>query len=171
MRKLLATAVVFGVMLGMCSNRAAAVSETGVPQTDWMNEATIRKLYDEFEAAWNRHDTNKMASMWAIDGDHLEPDGKVAKGRGEVETLFKNQHATVFKGTHLDLKIDSVWFITSNVALVDGTYDLAGVTTPDGKVLEPRKGHLTSVLMQEQDQKWWIAASRLMIPVSLPYKK
>jgi hypothetical protein len=80
------------------------------------------------------------------------------------------QHDTVFKNTVLDLSIEDVWFITSEVALVDGSYNLAGVVLPDGKELPARKGHLTAILLKE-GKSWVIAASRLMIPTELPYKK
>ncbi len=47
--------------------------------------------------------------------------------------------------------------------------EVAGIVAPDGKELPPRKGRLSSILLQERG-KWWIAASRLMIPAPLPGK-
>ena len=70
----------------------------------------------------------------------------------------------------LDLNIDDVWFVTGDVALVDGGYTLTGAKLPDGTVLPARRGHYTSVLLNEGG-RWWIVASRLMIPAPLPYKK
>ncbi|HJW74728.1 MAG TPA: hypothetical protein VJ787_03525, partial [Thermoleophilia bacterium] len=70
----------------------------------------------------------------------------------------------------LALSIVDVWFITSEVVLVDGRYVLSGARTPDGKDLPTRNGQLTAVLLKEKD-RWWITASRLMIPTALPYKK
>jgi len=139
-------------------------------RSDNANEEQVRKLYDGFAAAWNRHDAKTMAAMYAIDGDYLDPDGRMARGREEVEKLFTAGHAVIFAKSHLTLKVDSVWFITSQVALLDGSYDVTGVRDPDGKALPPRKGHLTSVLLKERGQ-WEIAASRLMVPVPLPYRK
>lgn len=149
---------------------ARAESNIGGIRSDLRNERTIRKLYDEFTAAWNRHDTKTMGDMWALDGDHLEPDGRLAKGRAEVQALLNKQHATVFKDSHLGLTIDSVWFITGDVALVDGSYEVSGIQDLEGHPIPTRRGHLTSVLLNERD-KWWIAASRLMIPATLPYRK
>ena len=105
-----------------------------------------------------------------LDGDHREPDGTMYKGRDEVLALFRKQHGSFFKDTTLALDIDDVWFITANVALIDGTYTLSGAKLPDGTALPPRKGHLTAVFLKEQG-RWWIEASRLMIPTALPYKK
>jgi uncharacterized protein (TIGR02246 family) len=149
---------------------AGAQSNEGSIRSDLVNEGTIRKLYAAFTAAWNKHDATAMGKMWAIDGDHLEPDGHLAKGRDAVTKLFAAQHSSVFKDTKLTLTLEDVWFITGDVALIDGSYEVVGAKLPDGKEIPPRKGHLTSVLMKEQDT-WWIAASRLMIPTHLPYKK
>ena len=152
------------------AHHAHAESNVGGIRSDLRNERTIRKIYEEFTAAWNRHDTKTMGDMWALDGDHLEPDGHLAKGRAEVEALLTKQHATVFKNSHLGLTIDSVWFVSGNVALVDGSYEVSGIQDLEGRPIPTRKGHLTSVLLNERD-KWWIAASRLMIPTTLPYRK
>jgi uncharacterized protein (TIGR02246 family) len=156
--------------LGLVGTPAVAQDNLGSTSADRENEKVIRTLYDQFEEAWNRHDTAAMAKMWSIDGDHLEPDGTLAKGREGVSQLFAREHDTVFKETQLSLTIDDVWFITGEVALVDGGYEVEGVRTPDGQVLPPRRGHLSAILLKEQGQ-WWIVASRLMIPSRLPYKK
>jgi uncharacterized protein (TIGR02246 family) len=141
----------------------------GGPRTDLMNDETIRKLYAEFVAAWNAHDAKKMAAMYAIDGDLMEPDGMTAKHRQEVEKHFADEHAGAFKDTELKLTIDSVWFAGQDVALVDGTYMVIGAVDPNGQALPPRKGLLTSVLIKE-DGQWRVAASRSMIPIPLPWR-
>jgi uncharacterized protein (TIGR02246 family) len=152
------------------AKKAPPKSNVGSIKSDLEHENSVRDLYAKFNEAWNRHDTQSMAGMWALDGDHQEPDGHTAKGRAAVLDLFTKQHQTVFKDTKLDMTLDAVWFITANTALVDGSYEVSGIRTPDGNTLPPRKGHLTSILLHE-DGRWWIVASRLMIPTELPYKK
>ena len=107
--------------------------------------------------------------MYAIDGDLMEPDGATAKGRQEVERHYTDEHAMAFKNTELKLTVDSVWFVTGEVALVDGTYLVVGAVDPNGQPLPPRKGLLTSVLIKE-DGTWHLAASRSMIPIPLPWR-
>jgi len=164
---ILSVAVVGGLLLSSTSARSQ--SNVASIRPDQVNEAAIRKLYADFTAAWNRHDPDAMTAMWTIDGDHLDPDGRMVKGHEEIEALLRTQHTTVFKDTTLDLDIDAVWFVTGNVALVDGTYALIGARDPNGNELPVRKGHLTSILLKEQDH-WNIAASRLMIPAPLPWR-
>jgi uncharacterized protein (TIGR02246 family) len=146
-----------------------AQSNIGGAATDVKNEKAVRAVYDHFVAAWNRHDTAAMGKMYTVDGDHLEPDGNHVDGRDAVELLFQRQHESVFAHSRLMLNIQDVWFITQDVALVDGGYALSGARMPDGKELPERRGHLTAVLLAEGGQ-WLIAASRLMIPTELPYK-
>jgi uncharacterized protein (TIGR02246 family) len=149
------------------SNEVRAV---GGPKADLENEATIRKLYAQYTAAWNQHDPKTMASFWTLDGDYMEPDGHHAKGQADVTKLFTQEQQTVFKDSTLALTIETVWFITEDVAMVDGKYDLSGVRDLEGKQLPTRTGHLTAVLMRE-DGTWKVAAGRAMIPVPLVYKE
>jgi uncharacterized protein (TIGR02246 family) len=169
MRQLLIVVTLTCLAATAVAQTPGAKSDAGRLKSDVVNEEVIRKLYNQFVAAWNKHDPKAMAAMWVEDGDDVEPDGNVAKGRGDVEKLLAMEHASVMKNTKLTLTIDSVWFITGNVALVDGTYEVAGIIAPDGKQLPPRKGRLSSIWLQERG-KWWIAASRLMIPEKLPWR-
>lgn len=169
MRQLLIVVALACAAATTVAQGAAPKSDAGKLKSDVMNEAAIRTLYEQFVAAWNKHDPKALAAMWVEDGDDVEPDGHVAKGRDEVQKLFAAEHQSVMKNTKLTLAIDSVWFIAANVALVDGSYELSGIVAPDGKELPPRKGRLSSILLQERD-RWWVAASRLMIPAQLPWR-
>jgi uncharacterized protein (TIGR02246 family) len=141
----------------------------GGPRSDVQNDAAIRGLYAEFTKAWNDHDARKMASFWALDGDTVEPDGMVAKGRAEVEKHFAEEQSTAMKDSTLKLTVDAVWFVTADVALVDGTYVVLNAHDPNGQQLPPRKGLVTSVVIREEGT-WHVAASRSMIPIPLPWR-
>lgn len=149
---------------------AETKSNIGGMRQDEKNESKIRALYDNFETFWNNHDVASLADLWTIDGDHIEPDGTEADGRDAIKELLAKQHDSVFKTTMIDLAIADVWFVTADVSLVDGTYTVGGVRGPDGSEIPPRKGHYSAVLIQERGE-WAVAASRLMIPTQLPYKK
>jgi len=145
-------------------------SNEGGMAGDVKSEKVVRESFDRFVAAWNRHDVEALGNMYAVDGDHIEPDGNHVDGRAAVTMLYKRQHESVFKQTRLMLNIADVWFITEDVALVDGGYAISGIRTPEGTEVPERRGHLTSILLREGGT-WAIAASRLMIPTELPYKK
>lgn len=170
MKKFLVIAIAAMLSTGAMAGSAAAQSNEGSIRSDLVNEGTIREIYANFNKAWNKHDTEAMANMWTLDGDHREPDGRLAKGREAISKLFAQQHASVFKKTELFLTLKDVWFITATVALIDGSYEVTGAVLPDGTEIPPRKGYLSSILLKEQGN-WGIIASRLMIPTQLPYKK
>jgi uncharacterized protein (TIGR02246 family) len=157
------------LLLGAPPRGWTASNEGGI-SADLKNEKLVRQMYEDLTDAWNRHDVSALAGMWAIDGDHLEPDGTRAKGRDAVAKLFRHQHDSVFKETTLDMNLEDVWFHGENMAIVDGNYELRGATLPNGTELAPRRGHFTAVLLHE-DGRWQVAASRLMIPMPLPYKQ
>ncbi len=165
-------AIAAGMAVLLCALPAHAerMSNVGGASTDLENEKVIRKLYADFAAAWNKHDVAALTKMWALDGDLLEPDGTSAKGRSAIADHLQQQHDTVFKQTTLALTIADVWFISDSVALVDGGYGISGIRTREGTELPKRSGHLTAILIKE-DGTWWIAASRLMVPTTLPYKR
>jgi len=65
------------------------------------DEAGIRATDEVFAAAWNKHDAKAMAATWAKDGDLVNPFGRVAKGRAEVE-------GTVDRGNGLRVVVLSI---------------------------------------------------------------
>jgi len=173
MKKVLLVATVLWAVAGATAQAQTgpprAHPGAGGPRSDLVNDAAIRKLYVEFAAAWDAHDAKKMASFWTLDGDVTEPDGMVAKGRDEVEKHFAGEQEAAFKDSTLKLTIDSVWFITAEVAMVDGSYMVLNALDPNGQPLPPRKGLVSAVLLRE-DGTWRVAANRSMIPIPLPWR-
>lgn len=164
MRKFIAAVLLFAaapVTAGEEAKGAVPRGTGSMAAADVSSEALVRKMYDEYEAAWNRHDAATMAGLWAEDGDRIESDGAQAKGRRNVENLLREQHEGVSKESLLSLSLDSVWFIVDGVALADGSYTVTGIRDRDGKVVEPRRGRLSDVLVRHGGT-WQIGASRVM---------
>jgi len=167
--------LIFALFVMALASSAAAIDApigAGVETSrrNLAGESEIRKRYEEFTAAFNRHDTAAMAAMYAPQGDHYEPDGSFAEGRPAVAQMFAAEHASGFENATIDLKITAVWMITPNVALVNGVYAVTNVRDGQGNAIAIRKGNLTSVMLLE-DGQWWVAASRATIPVPLPWRK
>jgi uncharacterized protein (TIGR02246 family) len=123
------------------------------------DEASIRKFGLEFAAAWNKHDPKAMAAYWAEDGDLINPFGRVAKGRAEVEKLFHDEHAGPMAGTTYATTLSSVRFPTADLALSDWEIVVTGMRGPDGTVGAPFKPHVFIVLTRKGGQ-WLTAAAR-----------
>jgi len=123
------------------------------------DEAAIKKFGADFAAAWNRHDPKAMAGFWAEDGDLINPFGRVAKGRAEIEKLFQDEHAGVMAGTTYSTTSSSVRFLTPDVAVADWEIVVTGMRGPDGSAAPPFKPHLVLVVVRKGGQ-WLNAAAR-----------
>jgi uncharacterized protein (TIGR02246 family) len=105
-----------------------------------------------------------VAALWAPDGDLINPFGRVARGRAEVEKLFADEHSAMMKGTTFKVESEAVRLLGPSAAVMDWDAAVVGMTGPDGKAIPPFKNHVTIVLMKQGDT-WWVAAAR---PVSYP---
>lgn len=127
----------------------------------------IRKQQRGFAAAWNKDKAGAMAALWAEEGDLINPFGRVAKGRPEVEKLFTEEHDTFAKGSNFAIRVDSIRFIKPDVALVDCAWEAAGMAAETGNEVPPLRGLYAAVMVRRRG-KWEITAFRAMVPQSPP---
>jgi uncharacterized protein (TIGR02246 family) len=130
------------------------------------NEEQITGRAMEFVNAWNEHDAKAMAMLWAEDGDFVNPFGRMAQGREEIEKLFAADHAGMMKDTTYSMTLKSVKMVTPDVAVATWDGTVSGIKTPDGTEL-PKLDHLVTVVTVKKDGKWWTAAARAMAPMPM----
>ena len=123
----------------------------------------------EFKAAWDRNDAKAIAALWAPDGDLINPFGRVAKGRAEVEKLFQDEQTTIMKGTKFVFVSESAHEIAPDVALADWDIEVTGMKGPDGAAMPPHNHHVT-VVWVKHDGQWWAAAARPVVYQPQPGK-
>ena len=130
------------------------------------SDAAIRATDQAFAAAWNRHDTKAMAASWAKDGDLINPAGRVAKGRVEIEKLLQDEHATAFKTSTYTPGTLSIRFIERDLAVAESDTEISGITNPDGSSAPVMKVHILR-LVQKKDGVWSTLTARpVMYPVA-----
>lgn len=127
------------------------------------DEQTIRQLYAQYDAAWNKGDVAALTTAWADDADHVEPDGRAIKGRAALEKELGQRFATDLKGTHSQQTITAVRFVTPDVALVDASYEVTGIRNPQGQPAPALKGRYLDV-WAKRTGKWQIVADRPVVP-------
>lgn len=131
------------------------------------DEAAIRKVFAGFAEAWGKDDAKSMASSWTADGDLINPAGRRANGRAEVEKLFADEHATVFKGTHIKFSEGTIHFVKPDVAVFTTDYEIPGAHAgPNGSEMTA-KGIVTNVMVKKSG-KWWTLSCRPMAPMATP---
>ncbi len=156
MIRTLVVAVLFGL-----------VCVSSLPALAAGDEEAIQKRVDEFVAAWNKDDAKAMAAIWAPDGDLINPFGRVAKGRSEVEKLFTDEHTSFMQNTTYNVKNRSVRLIGSDAAVLDWDSDVVGMKAPDGSDLPPFAHHVTLVLAKK-DGAWWVVCARPVTYIPTP---
>jgi uncharacterized protein (TIGR02246 family) len=129
-------------------------------------EEAIRNRVEEFVSSWNRHDSRAMARLYSEEGDLLNPFGRAAKSRSQIEELFRDEHSSFLKESRFSIKHEGVRFLTPEVALGNYSFEITGARDSAGKE-QVIKGHLTNIYKKQGDQ-WWCESSRPMIPTERP---
>jgi len=122
-------------------------------------EKEIRSVSDSFVAAWNKHDAKAMAALWAPEGDLINPFGRAATGRAEVEKLFSDEHTTFMKASTYSLANYKVRFASPAIAVVDYDGEVVGVLGADGSAAPPFKHHVSAVYVKKGGH-WWMFSAR-----------
>jgi uncharacterized protein (TIGR02246 family) len=128
---------------------------------DAAREKEVRAVEEAFVAAWNKNDTKAMAAGWAPDGDLINPFGRWAKGRAEVEKLFADEHSTVMKGSTYSLSNYQVRFPSPAIASADWDGEITGMHNADGGAIPALKHHV-NILYAKKTGHWWVVAARAM---------
>jgi uncharacterized protein (TIGR02246 family) len=125
------------------------------------DSAAVKKRWDDFAAAWAKHDPKAMASIWTEDGDLINPWGRLATGRAEVEKLFADEQTGKGPLRETTLKIDAhtVRFPLPDVAVSDIDLTVTGAFGEDGSPQPPLVFHCTNV-WKRADGAWSVFACR-----------
>ena len=138
---------------------ATAGPEGGSPE----DEAALRKVQDEFAAAWNQHDPTAMAKLWAEDGDWLGPDGYFVQGRAAVESYLSEAHTGDWATSKNSIKVTSIRFLKPDVAAVNAEYSLTGARDWFDNAI-PNQKILASSVLVKKDGKWLTSVYRAFVP-------
>jgi uncharacterized protein (TIGR02246 family) len=135
---ILCIAVVFNFVWFLTSNCRADQAE---------DEASIRKSDEAYVTAYNNQDAKALAALWSPEAVYVDPEtGEVSVGREEIEKEFADTF-TALKGAKLEVNVDSIRFLSPNVAVENGT---ARIISPNE---EPDESTY-SALFVKRDGQW-----------------
>jgi uncharacterized protein (TIGR02246 family) len=137
---------------------SAGASDTAKAPT--MPDQEIAKTAEAFFGAWNKHDIGAMAAFWTDDATLINPMGRLAHGRADIEKLLTDEQSTVFKNstaTVAGMKVTRA--LGANMAFCDGEMTVDGAQGPDGSALPQMKIHL-AVIMERKGGHWMFAEAR-----------
>ena len=111
------------------------------------DEAAIRETVDAYVEAYNRRDAQALAAYWSPDAVYTSrTNGEQVVGRAAIEKEFTASFDQT-TGAKLDVSVESIQFISPNVAVEHGT---ARVVSPDES---PAESSYTAVYVK-RDGQW-----------------
>jgi len=119
----------------------------------------VTGVVNAFAAAWNRHDMEAFAQLFAADAEFVNVVGLWWKGRAEIRQAHEVTHASMFKNSRLTILDTSMRFPLPQLAIARSRWRLEGHVGPDGQALPARTGILLNVLTVD-DGSWAIIDSQ-----------
>jgi len=120
------------------------------------DEAAIRAVVKAFLDTREKNDAAALAALMTADIDQQQTSGDVRHGRDAVvKGSLTTQQSTGGKRT---ITLESIRFVTTDVAIADGRYDSLG--RADGS----DRHMLTSMVLKRESGGWKIAAIRNTLP-------
>src|SRR3984885_9347059 len=119
--------------------------------TDSGDADAIRSLLDRMLDAWSRGDAAAYADCFSLDSDYLTYNGMHLRGRNENAELHEALFGGPLKGTRLSAAIESLVFLSLDVALVH--------TVGSGarrRASSRRNQSIQTLIVVKQDGQWRI---------------
>jgi uncharacterized protein (TIGR02246 family) len=151
--------------LVLAAGAPCVVSAASMPNAS--DEAAIKKCVADFSAAWNKHDPKAMAATWAEDADLINPFGRAARGRAEIEKLFTDEQSMAMKGTTYTVLDTNVRMLSPDIALCELSGQIANMKDPSGTPMPLFKHHVVLIAMK-RNGTWWPTIVRPYVYLSAP---
>src|SRR5689334_16774170 len=97
------------------------IGSTAFAKAEPDDEAKIKDMISDFATAWHKTDAQALSLFWTPDGDFINPNGLVMNGRTEIQGFYAQAFAMGYAGTTASATVSKVKFLSSTMALVDGT--------------------------------------------------
>jgi uncharacterized protein (TIGR02246 family) len=145
-RALAAVAVIGALAIGVHAQNPGRAAD----------EAAIRGVIQAFLDTREANDAAALGALLTADVDQQQTSGNTRRGREAVVSgSLATQQSTGGKRT---ITVDSLRFVSADVAIADGRYDSVG--RADGT----DQRMLTSMVLRREGGAWKIAAIRNMLP-------
>lgn len=143
----------FLAVAGIFGSLVVSPGATQEPGKSNPEEEALLKRAQAFTEAFGKGDAAAVAGFWTPDGDYTDLFGKQHKGREAIQKSFAEFFA-VNKGLTLRIEIDSVKFVSPEVAIEDG---VSSVIPPDGG---PPSRSRATVVHVKKDGQWYFSSVR-----------
>jgi len=116
-------------------------------------DAAVTKTAEDFVEAFNKGDAKTVSEFWTPDGDYVDENARVLKGRKAIEGSFAELFSNN-KDLKLRIEVAARKFPTPEIAIEDGN---SIVIAPDGRA--PSRSRYTNIMVKK-DGKWLLESVR-----------
>ena len=134
----------------------APVADWALPNSQEADSAAVKKLFDDFNNAFNSHDAHAAAMLFAEDAEFINTQAVTTHGRTGVEQHLAPLFAGRLKAVHRDVSLRGIRFLSPDAATVDSDYQTSGIVGVDGAPVAPAKGFYDWIVTK-QNGGWLIA--------------
>jgi uncharacterized protein (TIGR02246 family) len=113
----------------------------------------INKVVTDFQNDFNDGGFKNASSYTTPEWEHINPNGGISKGRGNVLKEVKAVHQSFLKGITMKIESIEIRFVSPTVAIADVVHLVDNFTTPDGKKHINELNIKTYVIVKD-DGKW-----------------
>jgi uncharacterized protein (TIGR02246 family) len=122
------------------------------------DEAAVRQVVSKYVDARERIDPKAVEELFTSDADQLVSSGEWRKGRDAV--IRGAMASSRSAGGRRSITVESVRFLTPDVAIADGRYELTGLAGGATRSM------WATLVLKRTEQGWRIAAIRNMLPAA-----
>jgi len=120
------------------------------------DEAAIRDVVSKYVDARERIDPKAVEELFTSDADQLVSSGEWRKGRDAV--VRGTMESSRNTGGKRAITVESVRFVSPDVAIADGRYELTGLAGG------ATRNMWTTLVLKRTEKGWRISAIRNMLP-------
>ncbi len=128
-------------------------------------EHAIRALLDAFVDGWKAANGEAVASVFTENADFTAITGLHVRGRDQIAHGHNEILSTIYRGTTLAARVESIHYLRPDVALVDAKFMLR----KDGASFFSNVPYTSAGIVATcEDGRWAIAVFRNMVPFNRP---
>lgn len=144
--------------IGVCAILATSPLAAQPGGSRAADESAVRAVVERYVAAREQRDAAAIEALFTADADQHTTSGEWRRGAAEI--VAGTRRSSAQNPGARSIRIESVRFLTGDVALADGPYEIASAGGAAARRM------WTSIVLVRRPDGWRIAAIRNMAPTS-----
>ena len=117
------------------------------------DEAIIKELFANRDAAWNAHDATGWSAFFALDGHFTNWRGERVQGRENIRAFHEPLFAGMFKESTNTTTSARITFYGADLAIAENDTEMTGALDPAGQSTPVRK-YRPLIVLKKSNGKW-----------------